>query len=180
MWVSGVARLVVWVHRVGTKRFLVIYSRSAFARSDERRRRIKRRALEAVGGTVRETSRFSQRRKKFFRAESRACSTYVSSADKAAALQKQAPMAKNTGGVYARGIEGKRERKKMYPGSEKGAEWWGQFTRETHANARPRVRELRRGRYNAVPMVHANRTEITGERKARDKRGGLLTFHLER
>lgn len=66
----------------------------------------------------------------------------ASLADRAAAFQKQAPTAKDTGGAYARGIERKRERKKMCPGSEKGrAEWWGQFTRETHANARPRVRE---------------------------------------
>lgn len=125
MWVSCVTRLrVVWAHRIGTKRFIVIYSRGAFATSDERRREDK--ATSSRGGgwhspRGRETSRFSQRRKNSC-AESRACGTDASSANKAdAALQKQAPSAKNTGGAYSLFLR-KEQRRKGTEGEVRGVQ----------------------------------------------------------
>jgi len=66
---------VVWAHHIGTKRFIVIHSRGAFAMNDERRRRIKRRGSQGGGWHCPrhcETSRFSQWRKNS-RAKSCAC-----------------------------------------------------------------------------------------------------------
>lgn len=124
MWVSGVARLrVVWAHRIGTKRFIVIYSRGAFATNDERRGEDKATSSRDGGWHSlrgRETSRFSQRRKNSC-AESRACGTDASSADKAAALQKQAPSAKNTGGAYSLFLR-KEQRRKGTEGEVRGVQ----------------------------------------------------------
>lgn len=135
------------------------------ALSAMRRDATRRDAAKPVGFRKRKNSR---------RGKSRYVCT-ASSADKAAVFQKQAP-----NGEKHWPLVRERNREKDEAGEEKKAyirfrertsERWGQFTRETHANARPRVRELRRGRYNTVPIVRANHSEITKKGRREGKKG---------
>lgn len=145
-----------------------------------------------MGGAVRATPRnepvFVTKKGTAARGKSRTCGTKrASSADKGCCCLSEAGTVgeKNIDGGYARATERKMKRKergrervgkKVYRFRERMSEWWGRSTRETHANARPRVRELRRGRCNTVPIVQANRAELTVERKGKDRYGGSLAI----
>lgn len=166
----------MWARRIGTKRFIVIYSRGAFATSDERRW-IKRRALEMVGGTVREAAKragFRNEGRKNSGAESRACGTDASSADKAAALQKRAPSsAKNTGGAYSlflRKEEGETRRERgrgvQVPRKDERSGGAGLHARHTRTLAHASAN------YEEVDIIHRADSSCKSRRDYRGKKEG--------